>query len=342
MPCLLTRLAQGLTDPENQILVQSIFGTVDPAALVQLIQQACALYSKHDITICEFWEVSVSFTVGLQLANSERIVVKFRSPENMTLATLQAICQIQQEFAAHGFPAPKILLMPIQTASCFVSIEQLLDVGVNGDAHDLEIRQAMAAGLAQQIQLTQALTREANLTSLPRSRFHPTQLWEKPHSALFDFEQTAAGAAWIDEIAAQSQQVLRTYEAPLLIGHMDWSVKNMRFQNHRLSTVYDWDSLRRENELVILGNAAKGFLTTWYLDVNVVPTPAESERFIRDYEAARTIPFTAAERQVIQAALLYSMAYTARCEHALDPAGAKLAGSFRAGLQEHTKTIRLI
>jgi hypothetical protein len=253
---------------------------------------------------------------------------------------------VQQFLADQGFPAPQVIVMPLEEAGCFVSVEQLLDRGENGNAHHSQIRQAMATGLAQQIRLFQSIDadRLELLAELPRSRFHPAQLWEKPHNALFDFEKTATGAEWIDAIATRSQQVLRCYEAPLVIGHMDWSVKNMRFQaslqpNSQLSAVYDWDSLRFENELIIVGNAAKGFLTTWYLDVGtVVPTVSEAEQFIQDYETARAKPFTPTEQQVIRAALLYSMAYTARCEHALDPTGKKLDGSFRAGLRDFAQT----
>lgn len=191
----------------------------------------------------------------------------------------------------------------------------------------------MAIGLAQLNQLTQPF---AALPHLPQSRFRPTQLWEKPHNALFDFERTQPGTEWIDAIAAQAQQMLLAYDAPLIVGHMDWSVKNMRFEQYHLSAVYDWDSLRLENELVILGNAIKGFLVTWYVDAGVmVPTPAEAKQFMQIYETARAQPFTAAEHQVITVAFIYSMAYTARCEHAIDPAGQIPADSFRTGLRNY-------
>ncbi|WNZ23034.1 hypothetical protein HJG54_09290 [Leptolyngbya sp. NK1-12] len=328
---LLAQLTAGLVESGNRQLVQSILGTTNPRKIAQLIQNFCQAHCHQQIAACEFWEVSVSLTVGLRLENAQRIVLKFRSCNNITLETLQAVCRIQQALAEQGFPAARLVLWPRPYANSLVSIEQMLDQGENRDAHDPLIREAMAEGLVQQIQLAQPFVYQAGL---PRSRFHPTQLWEKPHNALFDFERTRRGAEWIDQIASRAQAILRAYEAPLQIGHMDWSVKNMRFQQSQISAVYDWDSLRLEHEPVIVGNAAKGFLVTWYVETGtMVPTPEEVNQFVRDYETARDQPFTDVERKVVTAALIYSMAYTARCEHALDSTGKKLDGSFRAALR---------
>jgi hypothetical protein len=328
---LLAALSAGLTDPTDQLLVQSIFGTVDPAQIGQQICDLCRTLLNQEIAACEFWEVSVSFTIGLRLVSGQRVVAKFRSPANITLPTLQAVCQVQEYLANCGFPAPQIILPPIQQGDTFASIEALLDVGENCDAHNPLVRRAMAIGLAQQIRLAQPLV---NLPHLPLSRFQSAPLWEKPHNALFDFERTAEGAEWIDGIAEQAKFEYSSTNYSPQIGHMDWSVKNMRFNNNQLSAVYDWDSLRVENELVILGNALKGFLTTWYVNVkSIVPTPKEINSFIQDYEFAREQAFTQTEQQIIRAAFLYSMAYTARCEHAIDPAGQKVRGSFREALR---------
>ncbi len=328
---LLSALSAELTDPTNQILVQSIFNTVEPQQIGQQISDLCRLSLDQEIAACEFWEVSVSFTIGLRLKSGQRIVVKFRSPANITLPTLQAVCQVQEYLANQGFPAPQIILPPIYHGNTLASIETLLDAGENCDAHDLSVRRAMAIGLAQQIQLAQPL---GNLPDLPLSRFQSMPLWDKPHNALFDFERTAKGAEWIDAIAERAKAEYSSADYPLQIGHMDWSVKNMRFYHGKLSAVYDWDSLRLENELVILGNALKGFLTTWYVNVkSMVPTPDEIGLFIQEYESARGQAFTRVEQQTIRAAFVYSMAYTARCEHAIDSVGAKIQGSFREALR---------
>lgn len=317
-------------DAADQSLLVSIFGSAEPEFLSQTVADVCRRYLGQEITRCEFWEVSVSFTIGLTLANGERVVVKCRSPQNITLETLQAVCQIQQGLANQGFPCPRIIQHPVQHGSCYMTIEALLDAGENCNAHDPTVRRAMASGLAQLLQMAQPW---ADLPHLPRSRFHHPQ-WEKPHNALFDFERTAAGAEWIDAIAAEAKAIYSNCATSLVVGHMDWSAKNMRVADQRLSAIYDWDSLRLEDERVIVGNAAKGFLVTGYVPVaTLVPTPSDVQQFVQDYEIARGQPFTTADRAIIAAALHYSMAYTARCEHALDPEGKTLNGSFREALR---------
>ncbi len=49
------------------------------------------------------------------------------------------------------------------------------------------------------------------------------------------------------------------------------------------------------------------------------PTNEESQAFIAAYEEARGTPFTSDEHQTLQAAKIGSLAYGARCEHALKP-----------------------
>ena len=63
-------------------------------------------------------------------------------------------------------------------------------------------------------------------------------------------------------------------------------------------------------------------------------TAADVEGFVRDYEAARVTAFTSVELGEVEAAVTYLRAYTARCEHAVDGAGAHWSGSFRELLQK--------
>ena len=99
-----------------------------------------------------------------------------------------------------------------------------------------------------------------------------------------------------------------------------------------MQVVYDWDSLVLDNECILVGAAATHFPVTWYLPVRLTPTPEEAAQFVREYEDARGASFTRAEHRQIAAAATYAIAYTARCEHAIDPQGTRYAGSFREAL----------
>ena len=109
----------------------------------------------------------------------------------------------------------------------------------------------------------------------------------------------------------------------------------MRFKGEEVSVVYDWDSVRPEKEVVVVGSAAATFTATWRFGVPNPPSPEETWAFVEEYEAACGDPFSGEERAAIAAAAVYVMAYTARCEHALGPGGENLSGGFREVLPSH-------
>lgn len=161
------------------------------------------------------------------------------------------------------------------------------------------------------------------------------RLWPEPHNVLFDFEATTEGAEWIEEMAAQAKRALDSFDGRVVVGHTDWSVDQMRFKGGEVSVVYDWDSVRPEREVVVVGTAVATFTATWRFGVPNPPRPEETWAFVEEYEAARQSGFSGEERAAIAAAAVYVMAYTARCEHALDPGGENLSGSFREVLPSH-------
>ena len=144
-------------------------------------------------------------------------------------------------------------------------------------------------------------------------------LWPTPHDRRFDFEATRGGAAWIDAIARTAQHLRAAggRDADRVAGHSDWRVEHLRFVQERLTALYDWDSVIVEREPVLVGAAAHGFTANYATDrpSRQRPTLEEALAFIADYEAARATPLSHRERRIARAALVYAMAYAARCEH---------------------------
>jgi hypothetical protein len=88
--------------------------------------------------------------------------------------------------------------------------------------------------------------------------------------------------------------------------------------SERLIAVYDWDSLSLVTETEAVGKAA----STWSAlgeGIESAPSPEEVAAYVAAYEAARGRTFDDRERTAIGAEALYTLAYTARCEHAIDP-----------------------
>jgi hypothetical protein len=167
------------------------------------------------------------------------------------------------------------------------------------------------------------------------SRPAASGLWPEPHSPIFDFAATAAGAGWIDELATRARERLADPAGEPVVGHVDWSAKHFRFEGSNVRVVYDWDSVARVPEPVLVGEAARSFTASWDPPARpLMPTPEEARAFVAEYEAARGRSFDAAERRTLGAAAVYALAYGARCEHA-GATSAPEPGSQRDTLRRH-------
>jgi hypothetical protein len=173
------------------------------------------------------------------------------------------------------------------------------------------------------------------------------ELWPEPHDARFDFDATSRGAEWIDALRARAKAQLQR-AVPQVIGHGDWRAENVRFAEGEVVAVYDWDSLRVLSEPRLLGSAAHYFTSDFRVEGRVqLPSLDEAIAFVDDYAAARGVAFDEQELREVKAALVYAMAYTARCEHsdavtdfgrsapAWEPNGPLPQGSARAFLARH-------
>jgi hypothetical protein len=152
----------------------------------------------------------------------------------------------------------------------------------------------------------------------PGARPGGSGLYPEPHSPIFDFEATAAGSVWIDEYARAALAVRDRDVAPTVIAHADWSARNVRVGRDGILAAYDWDSLAMMRESIAVGQAA----ATWRALAEpgeTAPTVEEIVDYTRAYEEARGRAFDQVQRDAIGAAVVFTLAYTARCEHAIDP-----------------------
>jgi hypothetical protein len=281
---------------------RSIFGTDDPGEIWRQVREICP-----DAVDCFAFDVSVGARLGLRLADGARIALKVSRQSHEFLAAVQ---QVQEHLWERGFPVPRPLGVRGPGA-----IEEWHDDGEYRDAHDPAVRAVIAGCLAELLRLTDELEPPVGLA--PYFGGPEAPLWPRPHNVLFDFEATAGGAEWIDEIARSSKPLRRARGGRLTIGHTDWTVKHFRFDGLRPTVIYDWDSLNTDFETVFVGSSAASFTYTEELPVEVWSTELEAAAFIDDYERARKMPFTSEERRAAGAAAVYSRAYSARCTHAV-------------------------
>lgn len=324
-------IAEAGADWADLPVERAIFGTTDPAAITSEIER----FAREELgsTVREplFYESSVGSVFGLRLGDGRDVVIKAHQP-NEPLDYLHAVTTVCRHLAERGFPCPRPLLAPTPLGLGHATVEELRVDGDWADAHDPAVRSKLAELLARLVELGRDVVDVRGLRPGLLSRVEEGRLWPRPHSTIFDFEATASGAEWIDELALRARRTLRSPAGERVVGHVDWSVKHFRFRDGEVTAIYDWDSLAVDREPVIVGEAARGFTFTWRIPVPLAPSLDESRAFVSEYEAARGQPFTAAERETLGAAAVYALAYTARCEHCL---GRREPGNALAALAGH-------
>jgi hypothetical protein len=329
-------LNEALEDRENIILSNSILGKTSTEEIVLEINNFCIQNLGSSISSCLYIGFSVGASFGLKLENGVDIFLKVHKPTSEKTITaiskesLTAISRVQKSLSKSGFPCPDVILEPTELGNGIATVDVFANPGELQDAHNPVIRRSIAYTLAELITKTEPYK---NMKGLTYGRFcHSETLYPIPHNDLFDFSGTSKGAEWIDAVAENVKKTVNNINGNIVLGHIDWSLKHFRFENKQVVMIYDWDSLKLEDELNVLGIAAATFTTTWDIPVKITPNQKESYYFVKEYEHLRCKKFTNEEMTKISAAATYCIAYVARCEHALDPKSKNYEGSFRQAL----------
>lgn len=303
----------------DEVLVEpAIFGTAEPAAIAAMIEAHVEARLGTSIADACFYQTSVGAVAGVVLADGRRVVVKALAP-HVRIERLAAVHDTMRGLAAAGFPCPTPLGAIAAIGQGHATIETLVDDGEIRDGHEPAVRRELARRLVELVALARVTPARAALGASWYSGLPADVLWPRPHSPLFDFQATAAGAEWIDAIAARARALPR--HGATVVGHFDWRAEHARFAGDRMTVAYDWDSLHVDREPVVVGAAAHAFCANWEReDVAACPTADEMHAFIADYEDARGRLFDREERATLVGSLVYSTAYTARCVHALGAA----------------------
>lgn len=298
-----------------QYLEEEIFGTGDPDRIATGVDRFCLRALGSSIERYELFATSVMSVHGVRLDDGRRAVVKI-GRRSVGATFLSAVQVAQAQLAAQGFPCPRPLLGPTPVGAGIAVVEELLDRGVRRCAHDPAIRAALAHALARQVELCHRFRALAGLGPSLLTSPPAGELWPQPHDCRFDFDGTAAGAAWIDELATRARMGLADSLGEIVVAHSDWRAEHVRFDGEQIVATYDWQSLAVGREPVLLGTAAHAFTADWgIVQARRLPTLDEARAFVADYETARGVRFSQPERKTIDAAWVYATAYGARCEH---------------------------
>jgi aminoglycoside phosphotransferase (APT) family kinase protein len=297
------------------------FGTDSADLIAEAMDAFCRTHLGSGLRGYLFYGASVGSTHGVQLDDGQELVIKVRPPPeinpclSLDRRSLESICRVMKWLADRGYPCPKPTLGPTPLAKGLATVEEFLHRGQRANGFDPEFRNLIASGLAELIELLRSFEGEvAYLKHFKRGK----SLYPQPHSKLFDFEKTAKGAEWIDAFAERARRA-EAHEGKPVLGHADWRVEHLRFQDGRIVATYDWDSLAFCPETQLVGISAHAFTADWTLEgVRRIPTAADIHAYIADHEQVRGRPFLKRERNSLFTTSVYCIAYGARCAHSLE------------------------
>ncbi len=307
---------------DSPFVVLDCFGTDNAEQIAKLVTEFCRAHLGSSIRGYFFYRASIGSAHGVRLQDDREVVIKVRPPPetnphlSFDRESLGAISAVMSWLTDRGYPCPKLLLGPTPIAQGLATVEAFLDRGERGNGFDPKCRKTIATGLAELIELLRCF--EGDVSCLKHFQ-RGDALYPQPHSKLFDFEKTAAGAEWIDSFAQRARQA-EAHEGKPVLGHADWRVEHLRFEDGKIVATYDWDSLALRPETELVGLSAYGFTADWSVEgVRRIPTADDIRAFVADYETARERPFSKRARQSLFAHCVYFIAYGARCTHSLEP-----------------------
>lgn len=309
----------------------AIFGTDDAYRIAGALDGLCVAALGAPIAGARFYASSVGSVAGVVLADGREVVVKSHQPATR-VAQLRELVRVRALLTGGG--SPPVLAGPVPIGSGHAVIEELVVRGVWAEPREPAVRRMLARGLYAIVEACRPAVATSTLAPLIFGMPPADRLWPEPHSKLFDFETTAAGADWMEDVARAARAVPPAGE--LVIGHADWRAEHVRYEDGAIVVAYDWDSLARDREPALAGACAHGFTADWSREGRAqAPTLEEARAFVADYEAARGRRFDRAERAACAATFAYASAYTARCGHAFGADERDRPGTFQHLVWRH-------
>jgi hypothetical protein len=93
-------------------------------------------------------------------------------------------------------------------------------------------------------------------------------------------------------------------------------VQNLASTDNQVSAIYDWDSVALVPEPALVGSASVMHPIDGRLErTDPLPTLAQLDGFVADYEAVRGAPFSDHVHEVLAAGQRWIASYGARCQH---------------------------
>jgi hypothetical protein len=295
--------------------IVATFGPIDAEGIASWYERVCVTALRSPAIRGLFFGASAGCVAGIELADGREVVIKAYQPR-WRLDALQAASGAQQRLSDAGFACPVPVLPPLQFEGVAASIDfYLSDPGMR--LLDMDEMADSAGSLAQAISILR--DEDARPWVSTHAMDRPSgSLYPIPHNPIFDFSLKAEEAAWIDELAISALDAQDQDDTPPQMLHGDWSARNIRIVDHRLVASYDWDSLGAFRESKGVGIAAATWRSNGEPDDPPAPDSDEISRYLEAYIEVAGGSRGRKWRTAAMGSALYTLAYTARCEHSLE------------------------
>jgi hypothetical protein len=291
------------------------FGAIDAEGVASWYERACVAALRSPPTRGLFFGASAGCVAGIELADGREVVIKAYQPR-WRLDALQAVSAAQQRLSGAGFACPVPALPPLRFEGVAASIDFFLpDPGMR--LLDMDEMAHSAGSLAQATSILRDEDArpwvDTHAMDRPRGSLYPI-----PHNPLFDFTLKAEETTWIDELATAALDAQDQDDTLPQMLHGDWSARNIRIVDYRLVASYDWDSLGAFRESKGVGIAAATWRSNGERNDPPAPDSDEINRYLEAYVEVAGGSRGRKWRTAAMGSALYTLAYTARCEHSLE------------------------
>lgn len=250
---------------------------------------------------------STSTVFGLRLVDGTNVVVKARADDGRAASCVTA----QARLAENGFPCARPLTPVFGIGPLAVHAEEFRPEGevLHGDSPQVAVRYAEVFA-----QLMAALADLTVTPPLPNPRWvrwdHTDPgLW--PSIESLDEKDQSPVPTHVIETANRARRRLLAADLPRVLGHADFEAHNLRWHEHQVQTVHDWDSLAWQPEAALVGAASAVFPK---MGPALLPPIESTEAFLAAYQDARGRSFTTEEQQIAWAASLWPATHDIRWE----------------------------
>lgn len=256
-----------------------LFGGDDCSSAAAQIETFVARELKARIVETVFVSIASAGTFGLRLSDGRTVFLKLQV--EYSREELEALHGAQEALREKGVPAARRILPPTDfNPGVLASVHAFRDRGEKMRPGQKGCIEAAASGLATLNRAArEAVLREA-VPMMGRGRSHPFNKLAPGVPEPPKLPSAERAKAVFDRV----MEAVRAVDMPLIVSHTDWASRNLRFAKGQVSSIFDFEALRRGPEPLFVGQAAILFIN----EPEGVSNPAAAAaHFIRCYEKAR-------------------------------------------------------